>query len=377
MYITFFVKDIKSQLRSSLPKETYENQPADPDTGYISNPPFTEVLPGSSMVLFEGGSGEDDTVRIERYHGEKHGQHDTRRTYQAFLEHVIEKEQHYDIFTSEFTNLVPRISIAHNQEEHGRLRIVSRFGKLYYFDGPPVWEMKVKDINEYEKKTMPFQKGQRYFRSSFIPKHMPHKSSEVHLIRQGYQFVQEERKIMIQVHPVGSQSKGRCTVVQDEEFRFLAYRYPDVKWIVFNVIRAEKDRRDVRIAVQSVRETTEEDDEGVMKYKEAKILQRNSKGDVTVNDDYRQEARFVREKHTRIFKKPSADESGIKLEVQLSKTREYNGLNKGTGKFEDIKDWKDEVIIHPEITDINEVDEKFAQSLIDFCYAFEKEITST
>ena len=182
---------------------------------------------------------------------------------------------------------------------------------------------------------------------------------------------------MIELHPVGSQSKYRCTVVQDEEFRFLAYRYPDVKWIVFNVIRAEKDRRDVRIAVQSVRETTEEDDEGVMKYKEAKILQRNSKGDVTVNDDYRQEVYYVREKLTRKFKKPSADGSGIKLEVQLSKTREYSRLNKGTGKFRYIKGWKDEVIIHPEITDINEVDEKFAQSLIEFCYDFEKEITPT
>ena len=178
-----FIKGIKLQLRSNLSKKTYtEGLPADSESKMlIPTPPFTEFRPGSSMVVFECGSGEEDRVRITPYHGEKHGHHDTSKTYQANLIHTkpLQKEHEYDIFTSELTNLMPSVELLYNPEEDGMLRVVGRFGKLYYFDEPPSWEMKVKDIREYEDKTKTYVEGARQFQSSFIPKLMPHKSSEV------------------------------------------------------------------------------------------------------------------------------------------------------------------------------------------------------
>ena len=244
---------------------------------------------------------------------------------------------------------------------------------------PPSKTIKVKDLVEHEMKNKPKSEGKKPFRPIFIPRDMPHESVEAYLEREGYKIASENHRITIQVPPVGLNNLGCCAVVQDGAFNFLEFRYPDVKWVLFNIVRKESERRDVRIAVESIKETTQDSDEGVKKYKKAQILQRNSARDIIVNEDHRsQEVYFVREKLTRKFRKPSADASAVTLEIHLSKTREYSKLNEGTGEFEEIKNWREEVIIHPEIKDIDKLDiTGLPKSLIEFCYDFEKEVTTS
>ena len=345
----------------------------------LGRPLYTTINPGAHIVVFEGGMGPKDLLHFPRYYGEKHGHHRTRRAYQAALvprrAFGANEDYEHNEFVKQFSNQIQLINVAYDKEEHGRLRVVGRFGKLYFFDDPPQPKMTVEKLLTYDKKKK-FEEGARIFRSTFIPKEMPHAVMESYLQEQGYKLISEEERIMIQLQPL--KGKLQCTVLQDGDCEFLEFRYPDFKWIMFNVIRKDGQRRDVRLAVESIRDAYEEHDPAVLQYKGEKLVRRNEMGDLEITEKYRNQIHFVREKTTKRYKKTVLNAGEFPSEVLLVKSKEYSIMrtregSNSSGEFDDVKDWREEVVIQPEVPDVDDAEavKTFAKDFIRFCYNIE------
>ena len=316
----------------------------------------------------------DDEVRLMPYFGEKHGHHKKKRAYSPILmsymrpsRKVYEHKQFVKIFTTE----MQAVNLLYDQDTHGDLRVMGRFGKVYYFDVPPHKDMTVSELQEHEEKNRMFVKGKRHFRSSFIPQRMNHKKAEEYLLREDYQFVAEDKRITIQLNPKGYKGQHPCNIVQDGRFNFIDFRYPDVKWVLFNVIhRQSSGGRDVRVAVESVRETKDASDPGVTIYKNAKILKRGlTSTHLQINEEFTREVSFVREKITRKFKKLHETNDDFSEEIHLIRSREYSKLNERTGVFQEIKDWREELVFQANISNLHKIatSEEFPRYFIGSC----------
>ena len=267
-----------------------------------------------------------------------------------------------------FNQQIDLINQTYNRDQHGRLRVMARYGKLYYFDDPPKRNMSVTELHDFGKKTT--KRIGRQFRSAFIPQDLPHDSVEAYLIREGYQLFVIEKRFMVTIKTEGGST---CfTVVLNENLELIELRYPDVKWVIFNVKRIDSKRRDVRFTLQSLRETHEESDPAVKRYKSAKILTVTEE-DVTITEEFMKEVEFVRRKTTRKFKKPGGEADGeFHTEVHLVRSKEY-GTPSGNGSFNDVKEWRDEVVIQPEVPDIQDKEacSRFMKEFIKFCFNIE------
>ena len=336
--------------------------------------------PGSHVILFEGGSNPEDEIQMVAYGGEKHDSHKKKKASQpVLLSYRMRRsrlDQHQQ-FVKEFMTRMHSVSIIYDREKHGTIRILGRFGKLYYFDVPQVKDMTVNELQKEEDRNKKFVKGRRHFRSSFFPKRMYHLSAEKYLIHKGYGFTKEEKRIAIQLNPSGSKSQHKCKVIQDGHFNFVVFQYPDVKWVLFNMVRMDKRGRDVRIAVESVKESSQANDPahdpGALIYKAAKILNRNNESTyLEIKPEYSSEVSFIREKITRTYRKLDRDDN-LRVEMQLIRSREYSNPNERTGKFRDIKDWREELVIQIEVLDITQLlgSEEFSRDFISLCYSLE------
>ena len=320
--------------------------------------------------MFEGGRTDVDQVEFKEYHGEKQPHHSRRRLYEAVLKlssqeaarmrHSGTNEQ----ILEKFNQQIDLINLIYNRDQHGRLRVNARYGKLYYFDDPPKRNMSVTELHDLIKQTR--QRTGRAFRSAFIPQDLPHDSMEAYLIREGYQLFDIENRFMVTIKTEGAST---CfTVVLNEKIEFIELRYPDVKWVTFYVKRVDSKRRDVRFTLQSIRETHEESDPAVNRYNSAKILIVTGE-DITVTEEFVEEVESVRRKTTRKFKKPG-DKAGSEsnIEVHLVRSKEY-GTPSGNGSFNDVKEWRDEEVIQPELPDIQDKEScsRVMDEFVKFC----------
>ena len=326
------------------------------------------------MVLFEGGRTDADQVEFKRYHGEKQPLHTKRRLYEPVLKitsqeaaRMLHRGQNEQIL-EKFNQQIDLINLIYNGDQHGRLRVVARYGKLYYFDDPPKRNMSLTELHDLGKRTT--QRIGRPFRSALIPQDLPHDSVEAYLIREGYQLFVIENRFMVTIK---TERALTCfTVVLNENLEFIELRYPDVKWVIFNVKRIDSKRRDVRFTLQSLRETHEESDPAVKRYKSAKIL-RVTGEDITITEEFMKQVEFVRRKTTRKLKKQGGEADGeFHTEVHLVRSKEY-GTPSGNGSFNDVKEWRDEVVIQPEVPDIQDKEacSRFMKEFIKFCFNIE------
>ena len=335
---------------------------------------FTHLTPGSHMVLFEGGKTDADQVEFKRYHGEKQPFHTGRRLYEPVLKissqeaaRMLHRGQNEQIL-EKFNQQIDLINLIYNGDQHGRLRVVARYGKLYYFDDPPKRNMTVAELYEFSNQGK--QRAGKPLRSGFIPQDLPHDPMEAYLRGEGYDLIDTENRFMISMKPAGASTS--FTVVQNENLEFIDFRYPDFKWVIFNVKRADSKRRDVRFTLQSMRETIEESDPAVKHYSSAEILIVTGE-DVTITEEFMKEVVFVRRKTTRKLKKPGGEVDGkFHTEVHLVRTKEY-GTPSGNGSFNDVKEWRDEVVIQPEVPDIQDKEacSRFMKEFIKFCFNIE------
>ena len=371
--------DENEEVHEKMKRLSLVHSPVSESSSSASLPGPDRFLPDCHRLVFEGGNGENDWVNIEPYQGDKHQHHVDKDTFIAVLDPTgspKEADDKHDEFVAQFTNLMPKIAISYNEKEHGSLRIQARFGKLYYFDYPPENRMKVQDLVTFEEKNKKKGPGEVRFRSSFMPMKVPHDIVKAYLDKERYQSETEEHIFMIQVnkiievHKVGLQSKEQCYVVQNADFQFLELWHFGTKWIELNIIRQDSSKRDVRINVESECDTADTD-LSFLHYKDAKIITKDASGGIVVNEKYRDQVNFLREKVTTKYSKSISED--FKVEVNLTRAKEYSKLNRSTGYFDVVKDWREELIIQPQVTDINMVaaSEEFAKSLIELCYQFE------
>ena len=157
---------------------------------------------------------------------------------------------------------VERINKEYKKDKDGTMKVVARYGKLYYFDDPPERFMTVDELSEYGEQGK--DGNGKLFRSALIPRDLPHAPLESYLKKEGYEQVPEETEFMVNLKIGGGST--HCTVVQNENLEFVEFRYPDIKWVMFNVKRAESTKRDIRFTIQSIRDSVQTSDPVVMRY---------------------------------------------------------------------------------------------------------------
>ena len=187
---------------------------------------------------------------------------------------------------------------------------------------------------------------------------------------EGYEQVAEETEFLINLKIGGGST--HCHVVQNENLEFVEFRYPDIKWIIFNVKRAESTKRDIRFTIQSIRDSVQTSDPVVMHYCSAEIIRLNGES-LSVTAQFVEEVDFVHRKVSRKFKKPAGNqaEGAFQTEVHLVKTKEYR--KRSDGSFPDVMEWKDEVVIQPQLPDTRDKEacSLFMKEFIKFCFNIE------
>ena len=323
-----------------------------------------QILPYSNHIVFEGGNGEDDIITFEPYHGERHAHH-KKNAYSAVLDgSVVQHSQQYEKheFLLQFLRQMEKIKLNYDKIATESLRIVGRFGKLYFEE--PVPTMALSRV--VQAKTF-FNKGEGN-RSSFMPLAISHDTVEKYLEQEGYQLINEEERFLIQIYHFypSLKEKKKYTVLQDFEFKFLEFWKP-VSKRSFDIVK--RNSNVVRISIEAEIPTFEVLVEKTMQmYKDAKILNKDAEKRLIVNEDYRENVGFVRQKVTKIYRSSNKFEA----EIHLIKAKEYTNQDKQTGRFLDVKDCREELIIVPKIPGIKEINEEYAENLIELCYQFEK-----
>ena len=331
---------------------------------------FTHFTPGSHMVLFEGGKTGADQVEFKPYHGETRPFHAKRRLYEPVLKITSQEDARMlhrgtnEQILEKFNQQIDLINQTYNRDQHERIRVVARYGKHYYFGDPPKGNMSVNELHDLDKQTR--QRTGTAFRAAFTPQDLPHDSMEAYLIREGYKLFDIENRFMVTIKAEGAST---ClTVVLNENLEFIELRYPDVKWVTFYVKRVDSERRDVSFTLQSLREMHEESDPAVNRYNSAKILTVSGE-DITITEEFMKEVEFVRRKTTRKFKKQGGEADGeSRTEVHLVRSKKYIKPS-GNGSFIDVKEWRDEEVIQPELPDIQDKEacSRVMDEFVKFC----------
>ena len=139
---------------------------------------FSQFNTGCYLIVFEGAETDGDQVEMMRYNGEKYPHHEERRTYEPVLQSsnpaadTSLREGRNEQILQKFMQQIERINKEYKKDKDGTMKVVARYGKLYYFDDPPETLMTVDELSEYGERGK-YGNG-KLFRSSLIPRDLLH-----------------------------------------------------------------------------------------------------------------------------------------------------------------------------------------------------------
>ena len=410
IYVVFFCteddfEDLQNQFRKSSLSTTLSSL-------YQSRQGSHQIFtPGSSLLVFEGAETDYDLVKFQVCRGERQvyrgkGFPRTSGFYEPQLlttsSDVADSLQagEDEKFIEKFLSQFERINKTYDKEKHGKMVSFGRFGKIYYSRYPPKTTMNISELSNLS--------GPEGLNSTFVPLSLSHEKVHSFLLKEGYvdnewskceymvsvENYQTKAKLHLdgnfEVKQVTTSSKVSLAEGASESGNTDRGMSGTMKWLVFDVKRQDLAKHDIRFVFQSVQnlfpdsdsEEEEEEGEKIIEIKDphmrhflsSKIIKSVDSDQVYIAERFKPDVDFIRRKISKAYVKPEeedAERPAFQATVVLIKTKEYACPR--FGRFTDVTNWKEEVVIQPKIPNFKDKKEgiEFAKEFIRFCFALE------
>jgi len=358
-------------------------------------------------TVFKGCRSESSLVQFVNYGGPCQPNHDRLARHVPRLldpshENLLFSREKFVDRSTQQLNL---INADYDDSVHGRMRAVISYGTFYVANCNSLEPLPESDFDalfgESRLDTVSFDpvhhrgrwrgRGLRgrgrgrssvpwqptnFVRSSFVPTGNRHIDSE-HLLaflqNNGFVLAEEivDYRLSLKLSVSRQPLKWDAGVVLDENFDLKYIDMPDIKWLCVNVVSANKDSEyrphDCRFKLQSRATRTvlelrrESDDFADILAHHRTILMRTGSEVHGVHPDFVQRIRFVRKKHTRVYRLAANQHASYTdpflygMSVKVNYGTEYSRPSP-CGTFQDVDCKRVEVTALPELPDMRDED---------------------
>lgn len=327
-------------------------------------------------------------MELVQFTGETHAEHSDRPTYQPVLISSQPKSDEPDaaFFVSALKQQMKKVDREYQPEEHGKIRLLARFGKIYMLPkGPaPEGQMTVPEFSLMSETSN--------LKHSFIPKTIQREVVEDFLRNHGFEVELDDGRETTETYKLnfifkqnpevyGDQIKPSVVLNGDLEVEELSWQA--CQWATIDVRRLQNKRRDIRLSLESV--PRDFDNHPLLEKLQSpgtKLLVKGGKHGILVNREFVERIPFVRHKKSSLYTKkslgsPSAGSSlafDISIIIELLEIRELSKVNP-FGEFLDVK-CRNELVVKCLMPEASIHDPKncdaFAREFYHFCNRMEQ-----